>query len=107
MDDLNNDEGRMTNPEYRLTIDTSQADILHLTLTDDAGAVVAEQKVPLDGYVDNILLTAVDKLLNSSNIDKSALKTVSAGQGIDKNSSLYRIVISFATAVAAAHGAAA
>lgn len=89
-------------PSYTLTIDLPEADILRLTLQDnDSGARVATQEVIFRGHVDNVLLTTVDELLKRHTIDKSVLTHVRCGQGIDKNSTLSRIVQSFASAVSA------
>ena len=55
---------------------------------------------PIVHNVDIILLTGVDKLLQRNTIHRSAVRTIELGQGIDKNSSLYRIVTSFVSALA-------
>lgn len=57
---------------------------------------------PMEGHVDNLLLTAVDKLLREHRIHKSAHVSAHAGVGVDKNSSLYRMVNTFAAALRAA-----
>lgn len=76
---------------------------LSLVLLDKQEVSIGEVRVPYQQvkgqYVDNLLLTAVDNLFSSYKIPKSALRTVQVGAGIDKNSSLYRIVTSFAAAV--------
>ncbi len=84
---------------YTLTIDQPAPDLLRLTLRGPGAPVVAD--VPFRGPVDNALLTAVDKLLREHRIHKSALAKVRMGEGIDKNSSLCRMVKSLAAAVAA------
>ena len=84
-----------------LTVDTPDAATLRLSLRRGDGTACGSLDVPLDGYVDNLLLTAVDKLLKKHTMDRFALSAVQAGAGIDKNSSLYRIVKSFAAALAA------
>jgi len=81
---------------HQLTIDMAGPDTLRLTFD----GIPAD--VPLKGHVDNVLLTAVDKLLQEHRIHKSAHVTVHAGAGVDKNSSLYRMVQSFAAAQRAA-----
>jgi hypothetical protein len=86
-----------------LHIDVPHAGIIRLTLQAADGGVVDIEDVVYQGPVDNLLLTAVDNLLRRSKLHKSALKIVTLGAGIDKNSSLYRIVQSFASAVAVAH----
>lgn len=91
----------MDNVALTLDIDLIDGTIL-LTLRDAGGAVRASRNVPATGHVDNLLLTSVDKLLTSATLDRSALAAVQIGQGIDKNSSSYRIVQSFATAITAA-----
>lgn len=88
-----------------LTIDVPKEGVLRLVLVDGQGSELAREDVAYQGHVDNLLLTAVDNLLRRSNLHKSALSNVVAGQGIDKNSSLYRIVISFSSAVSAAQKA--
>lgn len=85
---------------YELLIDQPAPDTLVLTLTGPAGPL--SDTIPYHGHVDNILLTAVDNLLKRHSIDRFALKAVTAGPGIDKNSSLYRIVTSFGSAVSVA-----
>lgn len=79
---------------HTLIIDQSEPGILSLSLGTNT------MRVPYEGPVDNLLLTAVDNLLRRSTLHKSALRSVTVGAGIDKNSSLYRIVQSFAAAVA-------
>ena len=88
-------------PDLTLVIDQPEAGTLRLALERD-GQVLAVRDLPLVGHVDNLLLTGVDKLLQENTIDKSALSMVLAGQGIDKNSSSYRMVTSFAAAIMAA-----
>ncbi len=84
---------------YILTVDQAGPDTLRLVLEGPGGPYAAT--VPFQGHVDNVLLTAVDKLLQEHRIHKSALASVRAGAGVDKNSSLCRMVKSFAAAVAA------
>ncbi len=84
-----------------LSIDTPQAGILRLALSDGAGRELDRQDLDYQGHVDNLLLTGVDNLLRRSKLHKSALKSVAPGQGIDKNSSLYRIVQSLSAAITA------
>ncbi len=91
----------MANTTYLLTVDQQEQGHLLLELCDAAGQQVASADVPYEGHVDNILLTAVDNFLRRNTIRKSALTAVRLGAGIDKNSSLYRIVTSFAEAIAA------
>jgi len=92
----------MDNQHIELTVDVPAPETLRLTLADGDRPVVSEDVV-YQGHVDNLLLTAVDNLLRRSNLDRSALVAVKLGAGIDKNSSLCRIVQSFASAIAAAH----
>ncbi len=84
---------------YALTVDMAGPDALRLTLDGPGGPYAVS--VPFRGHVDNVLLTAVDKLLEEHRIHKSALASVRAGAGVDKNSSLCRLVKSCAAAVAA------
>ena len=91
----------MDNTDIELVIDMPVPEVLRLTLSQD-GAVLVSEDVPYHGHVDNLLLTAVDNLLRRSNLHRSALVAVKVGQGIDINSSLYRIIQSFASAIAAA-----
>lgn len=91
----------MDNPAVTLTIDQPQPGVLSLTLRGEGGQVIDNQEMAYQGHVDNLLLTTVDNLLGRNTIHRSALKAVEVGQGIDKNSSLYRIVISLAAAVMA------
>ena len=81
---------------HELIIDLAGPDTLLLTLDGDRTSVA------LSDHVDNLLLTAVDKLLREHRINKSALISVHAGAGVDKNSSLYRMVNTFAAAIRAA-----
>jgi hypothetical protein len=87
--------------ELVLTVSQPQVGILRLQLTDQAGSEMASEDLPHTGHVDKLLLTGVDNLLKRSKLHESALRLVVVGQGIDKNSSLYRIVQSFAAAVTA------
>jgi tRNA A37 threonylcarbamoyladenosine modification protein TsaB len=84
----------------KLLIDTPDPAVLRLILQDDAGTTLDRADIPLEGYVDNLLLTAVDKLLKENTMDRFALNAVLVGARIDKNTSLCRIVKSFASAVA-------
>src|SRR5688572_1653833 len=93
----------MADITYHLTVDVPQQGTLRLEITDSAGAVIGASDLPYQGHVDNLLLTGVDNLLKTLTIEQSALRTVSAGSGIDKNSSLYRIVQSFGSAVSVSH----
>lgn len=87
---------------YGLTVDTPSPGVLTLVLTDSADRETDRMECGFSGPVDNLLLTAVDNLLKRSKVDRFALESVRLGSGIDKSSSLYRIVQSFAAAVAAA-----
>jgi hypothetical protein len=78
-----------------LMIDMPEPDVLELTCCG------RRARIPIHGHVDNLLLTAIDKLLQENSIDKSVLKAVQLGQGIDKNSSFGRIVLSLAAAIRA------
>lgn len=91
----------MAGDELRITVDLPEAGTLRLTL-EGAGRTREVQDVTYQGPVDNLLLTTVDNLLNRNRLHKFALKAVRPGQGIDKNSSLYRMIQSFATAITAA-----
>jgi hypothetical protein len=84
-----------------LIVDAPDAGILRLTLQDADGTTRDTLGIPLEGFVDNLLLTAVDNLLKRHTIDKFALGAVRLGAGVDKNSSFCRIVRSLASAVAA------
>lgn len=84
-----------------LIVDIPESHILRLILQDGTGQTLDTLDTPLEGHVDNILLTAVDKLLKRNSMDRFAFAAVTAGAGIDKTSSLYRIVKSFASAVSA------
>lgn len=85
-----------------ITVDTPEPGILTLALDTLSGERIDEVRMPYQGPVDNLLLTGIDNLLNKHRLHKFALKAVRQGQGIDKNSSLYRMVQSFATAITAA-----
>ena len=85
-----------------ITIDSPAADMLVFTLETADGRQLDRETVPYHGPVDNILLTTVDNLIKRNRLHKFALKAVRLGQGVDKNSSLYRMVQSFATAITAA-----
>ena len=88
-----------------LTIEIPEAGILRLILTNGQNVELAREDLVYWGHVDNLLLTAVDNLLKRSSLHKSALSNATVGQGIDKNSSLYRIVTSFSSAIAVAQKA--
>lgn len=83
-----------------LTIDVPGPGIIRLTLVR-GGRTVDTVQLLYQGHVDNLLLTGVDNVLKRSRMHKSALRDVKLGAGIDKNSSLYRIVQSFASAIRA------
>jgi hypothetical protein len=92
-------------PDILLTVDTPEPGVLRLVLSDPAGeGELASQDIAYSGHVDNILLTGVDNLLKRSKLHKSSLKSVALGQGIDKNSSLYRIIQSLSAAITAGSG---
>ena len=84
-----------------LLVDLVPPHTLHLALRR-GDAVLETLDQPIIHNADEILLTGVDKLLQRNTIDKSALTSIELGQGIDKNSSLCRIVTSFGSALAAA-----
>ena len=92
----------MADTHYTLTVDTPEPGRLALGIIDPAGREIATEIVSYQGHVDNVLLTDVDNFLKRNTIEKSVLATVRLGEGIDKNSSLYRIVTSFAKAIVAA-----
>jgi len=85
-----------------ISIDSPEQDALLLVLIGGDGTPLDREEVHYHGPVDNILLTTIDNLLNRNRVHKFALKTVQVGQGIDKNSSLYRIVQSFTAAISVA-----
>jgi len=93
----------MLTASYTLTVDSPRAGVITLVLAGPDSVPVGTSEIAYEGPVDNLLLTAVDNLLKTHTIDRSTLVSVAVGSGIDKNSSLYRIVTSFASAVAAAH----
>lgn len=86
---------------YTLVFDVEGNEII-LTLHDERGVEVDRFRMVYRPPVDNLLLTAIDNLLNRNRLHKFALKAVQLGQGVDKNSSLYRMVQSFAAAITAA-----
>ena len=90
----------MARPTVILVVDTPETDLLRLTLQGGSGMVLDTLEAPIHGHVDNHLLTAVDILLKRNTMDRFALTAVLVGAGIDKNSSLCRIVTSFASAIA-------
>ena len=87
---------------YTLRINTPKSELLTFELIDGKGTALDSVECAYSRPVDNLLLTTVDNLLNRSSIDKFALRAVELGTGIDKSSSLYRIVQSFAAAILAA-----
>ena len=93
---------KTTDKKVYLLVDMSQDGLLDFQLIDDRGQILAHENRPYEGHVDNILLTVVDNLLKRSKLHKSALTNAEAGQGIDKNSSLYRIVRVFSSVLAEA-----
>lgn len=88
---------------YSITVDVPTPGTLELVLEIQGAGEVDRLSVPYSGPVDNLLLTGIDNLLNRNRLHKFALKAVRPGQGVDKNSSLYRMVQSFATAITAAN----
>ena len=87
---------------YTLTIDTPSPELLTFTLQYGDGTQIDQVECAFVRPVDNILLTTVDNLIKRSRLDRFALQAVKLGSGIDKSSSLYRIVQSFAAAIATA-----
>jgi len=87
---------------YTLSIDTPQPGLLVFELFEANGPLIDRVECAFSGPVDNLVLTTVDNLLKRSNVDRFALIAVALGTGIDKSSSLYRIVQSFVAAIAAA-----
>jgi hypothetical protein len=87
---------------YQLSIDVPSPGTLAIELSERGGTSIERVECGFSGHVDNLLLTTVDNLLKRSNVDRFALIAVVLGTGIDKSSSLYRIVQSFAAAIAAA-----
>jgi hypothetical protein len=86
---------------YTITINTPAPEILTFELRSSDGVVKDTVECAYTRPVDNLLLTTVDNLLNRSRLDRFALIAVELGTGIDKSSSLYRIVQSFAAAIVA------
>lgn len=86
---------------YTLRINTPTPELLTFELIDGDGTLVDSVECAYSRPVDNLLLTTVDNLLKGSSIDRFALIAVELGTGIDKSSSLYRIVQSFAAAIVA------
>lgn len=85
-----------------IIVDTPSPDLLVCTLESADGTQLDRLEMAYHGPVDNILLTTVDNLIKRNRLHKFALKAVRQGQGVDKNSSLYRMVQSFATALTVA-----
>ena len=85
-----------------LIIDAPQPGLMTFVLRDGSGVVIDRVECEFSGPVDNLVLTTIDSLFKRSNLDRFALKSVELGTGIDKGSSLYRIVQSVSAAVAAA-----
>lgn len=50
------------------------------------------------GNLDDLLISSVDKVLKENRIEELSLKTVSIGGNVDKNSSAYKIALSFVKA---------
>jgi len=88
--------------QYTLSIDTPAPGLLLFVLSEVGGPEINRIECAFSGPVDNLVLTTVDNLLKRSNVDRFALIAVELGTGIDKSSSLYRIVQSFVAAIAAA-----
>ena len=86
---------------YIISIDMPAPELLTFELRSSDGEVIDTVECAYTRPVDNLLLTTVDNLLNRSSIDRFALIAVELGMGIDKSSSLYRIVQSFAAAIVA------
>jgi hypothetical protein len=84
-----------------LEIDVQDGQLV-LALLNEHNVAVDELRLDSKGHADEIILIGVDKMLKRNNIDRSALTAIQRGQGIDKNSSLDRIVTSFASAIVAA-----
>ncbi len=47
------------------------------------------------GNLDDLLISSVDKILKENRIEALSLKTVRTGGSVDKNSSAYKIALSF------------
>jgi hypothetical protein len=68
-------------------------------LLKEGRAVMDTVDFEFDKNVDTLLLESVDKILKRNKIDITSLKNVRLVGDIDKNSSLYKIVKSFESAV--------
>ena len=63
--------------------------------------VVDSQLIPTGAYPDLALIEALDILIRRSNVDRFTLKGALALRGVDKNSSLYKIIRALNAALAA------
>lgn len=81
-----------------VVIDVPERGTIEITVHKE-GVEVTRRRLPYQGNVDNALLTTIDNLFRENILDKFVSINVVPGQGIDKSSLLYRIVISLGAAL--------
>ena len=75
---------------------------IELQLTK-AGKLIDALDFSFHGNLDDLLISSVDKVLKENRIEALSLKTVGVEGDIDKNSSAYKIAVSFIEALKKAH----
>ncbi len=68
-----------------------------------AGKLIDALDFSFYGNLDDLLISSVDKILKENRIETLSLKTVKVEGNFDKNSSAYKIAVSFAEAFKKAH----
>ena len=75
---------------------------IELRLTN-AGKLIYALDFSFNSNLDDLLISSVDKVLKENRIEALSLKTVRVEGDIDKNSSAYKIAVSFIEALKKAH----
>lgn len=84
--------------KQRLLIEVPERGIIEMTVFSD-DREVAKRSISYDGPVDTLLLTTIDNLFQENILDKFASISVEPGQGVDKSTLLYRIIITLGAAL--------
>lgn len=87
-----------TQPSQEIVIDVPERNVIEMTVFSD-GQKIASRSIPYTGPVDSQLLTTIDNLLQENILRKFASIYVKPGEGVDKSTLLYRIIITLGAAM--------